>query len=74
MIIHVKRNIFPCTRVNVGPDHLLRLDTGENEGVMDDRLPHADLFRIEAISDHLEDIATLLTTSHLPEGYMAAQR
>lgn len=37
-------------------------------------MPKVDLFRIEAIPDHLEEIATLLTTGHFQEGYMATQR
>jgi len=52
--------------LNVGPNHLLQLETGENEGAMDDRFPDTDLFRIEAVPDHLEEILTLLTTGHFP--------
>lgn len=39
-------------RLNVGLDHLSRLETRVNEGVVDDRLSDADLFRIEAIPEH----------------------
>lgn len=49
-------------RLNVGPDHLSQLETGENEGAVNDRLLDNDLYRIEGIPDQLEDIATLLTT------------
>jgi len=61
-------------RLNVGPDHLSHLDTWENDGAIDDRLPDADLFRIEAIPDHLKEIPTLLTIVRCPEGYTTAQR
>ena len=49
-------------RLNVGPDHLSRFETGENDGPLDDQLPDADLFRVEAVPDYLADIATYLTT------------
>lgn len=56
-------------KLNVGPDHLLRLEIGENDGAIDDRLPNVDLFKIEAIPDHLEDITTFLTMGRFPKGY-----
>ena len=49
-------------RLNMGPDHLSCLETGESDGAIDDQLPDADLFRIETIPDHLQEIATFLTT------------
>ena len=61
-------------RLNVGLDHLLRLETGENEGAIDDQLPDVDLFRVEAILDHLEQIALFLKIGHCPTEYIAAQR
>eukprot|EP00253_Pinus_taeda_P003586 PITA_03586 len=66
--------VIKPNRLNVWPDHLSQLETGENEGAVDDQLPCADLFRIEAIPDHLEEITTLLTLSHCQEGYTATQR
>lgn len=36
------------SRLNIGPDHLSCLETGENYGAIDDRLPNADLFRIKS--------------------------
>lgn len=56
-------------RLNVGPDHLSRLETGENEGSLDDQLPDANIFRIEAIPDYLADIATYLTMGWCPQHY-----
>ena len=49
-------------RLNIGPDHLSRLEIGENKGSLDDQLPDVDLFQIEAIPDYLADITTYLTT------------
>jgi len=53
-------------RLNVGPYHLSHQETRESDGSIDDRSPDADLFRIEAIPDHLQEIATLLTTGNCP--------
>ena len=49
-------------RLNVGPDHLSRLEKGENGGSLDDQLSNANLFRVEAIPDYLEQIAVYLAT------------
>jgi hypothetical protein len=61
-------------RCNVGPDHLSRLELGESGGVVDDQLPDADLFRIEAIPEYLEDIAIFLSTGACLETYSATQK
>ena len=53
-------------RLNVGPDHLSMLETGENEGSLDDQLSDADLFRVKAVPDYLADIATYLTMGQCP--------
>ena len=44
-------------KLNVGPDHLSRIDTGEEPTGVDDDLPDAHLFRIEAVPEELEEIA-----------------
>jgi len=49
------------------------LETGENEGAVDDRFPDVDLFKIQEISDHLEQIVSFLTIDHCPVEYIAAQ-
>jgi len=65
--------VFKLGRLNVGPDHLSRLETGENDGSIDNWSPDADLSRIEAIPNDLEEIVTLLTADSCPKGYMAMQ-
>ena len=61
-------------RLNVELEHLSRLETRENQGALDDWLPNANLFRIEVVLDHLEQITTLLTTGYCPEGYTTTQK
>jgi len=36
-------------RCNVGPNHLSRLESGESGGEVDDQIPDANLFGVEAI-------------------------
>jgi hypothetical protein len=40
-------------KLNVGPDHLSRLETRESGGPIDDQLPNVDLFHIDAIPNYL---------------------
>jgi hypothetical protein len=61
-------------KLNVRPDHLSHLESGESGGPVDDQLPDADLFRIEAIPDYLSDISLFLTTGTMPEGYSTTQK
>jgi hypothetical protein len=53
-------------RCNIGPDHLSRLESGESGGEVDDQLPDAYLFQIEAILEYLEDIGVFLSTMTCP--------
>jgi hypothetical protein len=53
-------------RCNVGPDALSRLDSRESGRAVDDQLPDADLFRVEAIQEYVEDITDLLSTWAFP--------
>ena len=55
-------------KLNVGPNHLSRIDTGEElTGVKDDLLD-AHLFRIEVVLAELEEIAQFLEDGQAPEG------
>ena len=48
------------SKLNVGPNHLSRIDTREEPTGFKDDLPDAHLFRIEAVSTELEEIAQFL--------------
>lgn len=58
-------------RCNIRPDHLSRLESRESGGAVDDQLPDADLFRVEAIPEYMEDITIFLSTRACPETYSA---
>jgi hypothetical protein len=66
--------IVKLGRCIVGPNHLSRLESGESGGAVDDQLLDADLFRIEAILDYLEDIFFFLSTWTFPETYSTTQK
>ena len=55
-------------KLNVGPDHVSHIDTGEEPTGIDDDLPDAHLFRIEAVPEELEEIAQLLEIGQELEG------
>jgi hypothetical protein len=46
----------------------------ESGRAVDDQLPDADLFRIEAIPEYLEDIEIFLSTGACPETYSTTQK
>ena len=55
-------------KLNVGPDHLSRIDTGEEPTGVEDDLPDAHLFWIEVVPVELEEIAQFLEEGKAPEG------
>ena len=60
-------------RLNAGPDHLSRLESGEEPTSLEDNLPNAQLFSIEIIDDYFTDIIEFLTTCIVPTEYSAKQ-
>ena len=58
----------------MGPDHISRLELGENGRPFDDQLPNEDLFRIEVVPNYLEHIATFLASGQCREEYTTIQR
>ena len=56
------------SKLNVGPDHLSQIDTGEESTGIEDNLPDAHLFRIEAVPAELEEIAHFLENGQAPKG------
>ena len=55
-------------KLNVRPDHLSRIDTGEEPTGINDELPNSHLFHIEAVPEELEEISQFLETGQAPEG------
>ena len=60
------------SRLNVGPDHLSRIESGEEPTSVEDNLPDAQLFAITMVDKKLEAIIHLLSTGYAPEGFTTA--
>lgn len=56
-------------RLNTGPDHLLRIETGEEPTNLEEGLPSMQLFAVRITDGHFEDIIHFLMTGIGPEGY-----
>ena len=61
-------------RLNTGPDHLSRLELGEEPTSLEDHLPDAQLFAIHIADDYFKYIIEFLTTSTMLEEYSAKQK
>ena len=53
--------------LNVGPDHLSHIETGEEPTNIDDGLSDAQLFRVDITDDHYALIIQFLATGVAPE-------
>lgn len=56
-------------QLNVGPDHLSRIETREGPTNLEEGLPDAQLFAVRVADGHFEDSIHFLTTRTVPEGY-----
>ena len=53
-------------RLHLGPDHLSRLESGEEPTSLDEGLPDATLFSIQMVDDYFQDIVQYLSTGFAP--------
>jgi hypothetical protein len=56
-------------RMNKGPDHLSRLEHGEEPTSLEDTLPNAQLLAIRKMDDQFTDIVQFLSTRMAPSEY-----
>jgi len=59
--------------LNTVPDHLSRIETGEEPTYLEEGLPDAQLFAVHIVDGHFEDIIHFLTTGTAQEGYTVQQ-
>ncbi|KAH9288989.1 hypothetical protein KI387_033106, partial [Taxus chinensis] len=59
---------------NCGPDHLSRIDLGEDAQSIEETMPDAQLFRLWCVPLELEDIAIFLKEGVALEGMNALER
>ena len=48
-------------RLNAGPDHLSRIETGEEPTSLEEGMPNAQLFVVHVTDDHFSDIIQFLS-------------
>jgi hypothetical protein len=61
-------------RMNKGPDHLSRLEHGEEPTSLEDTLPDAQLLAIRKVDDHFTEIVQFLSTGMTPHKYTIIQK
>jgi hypothetical protein len=61
-------------RMNKGPDHLSRLEHGEEPTSLEDALSDAQLLAIRNIDDHFTEIVQFLSTGMAPSEYTIPQK
>jgi hypothetical protein len=61
-------------KLNVGPDHLSRILSGEDAGNINDSLLNAHLFTVQMVFDYFKDIMKLLSTGMDPLDMKVAQK
>jgi hypothetical protein len=61
--------IVKLGRMNKGPDHLLRLEHGEEPTSLEDTLSDAQLLTIRKIDDHFPNIVQFLSTGMVPSEF-----
>ena len=67
-------SIVKPDRLNAGPDHLSRLESGEEPISLEDCLLDAQLFSIQIVDNQFQDIIHFLTTGTAPESYTMQQK
>jgi hypothetical protein len=66
--------IVKLGRMNKGPNHLSRLEHGEEPTILEDPLSDAQLLTIRNIDDHFTDIVQLLSIGMAPSEYTVPQK
>lgn len=60
--------------LNVGPDHLSWIETGEEPTNLEEGLSDAQFYAMRIADGHIEDIIYFLTTSTTPQEYSVQQK
>ena len=66
--------IVKLGRLNAGPNHVSRLESGEEPTNLKDSMPDAQLFSIHIADDYFADIIKFLITGNAPAEYSEKQR
>ena len=60
--------------MNVGPDHLSRIETGEQPTSIEDKLPDSQLFSIKFIEDYFTNIIQFLSIGMVSMEYTTKKK
>ena len=60
--------------MNAGPDHLSRIEIGEEPTNIEDGFPNAQLFRVDMVDDYYEHIVHFLATRTALEELTTSQK
>ena len=66
--------IVKLGRLNVGPDHLSRIESGEEPTSLENKLPDAQLFVVTVVDKKFEAIIHLLSIGYAHEGFTIVQK
>ena len=61
-------------RLNAGPDHLSKIEIGEEPTNLEDNLLDAQLFSIQIADDYFRDIIEFLMTGTVPAEFTTQQK
>ena len=61
-------------KLNAGPDHLSKIDSGEEPSNLEDSFPDAQLFSIQIADEYYADIVHFLTTGWAPSEFTKQQK
>ena len=56
-------------RLNVGPNHLSRIESGEEPNSLEDGFPNAQLFVVTVVDKKFQTMIHLLSIVYAPEGF-----
>ena len=62
------------SHLNVVPDHLYRIETGEEPTNIEEGMSDARLFRVDVADDYYAEIIQFLATGVMPEEFSTTQK
>jgi hypothetical protein len=65
--------IVKLGKLNVGPDHLSRINNGDEPMNLEDKFPDAQLFPVQVADEYFADIIQYLSTRIAPKEFNIAQ-
>ena len=65
---------FKPIRLNLGPYHLSRIESGEEPTSLEDNLPDVQLFVITMFDGYYKDIIHFLSTGYAPTEFTTVQK